>query len=190
VTLPSSRALDAVDPNGVKAMRSLLLPLAGGSSGGETVMGLTKAAAIFFTLGLTGWLNTATAAEPIATTDGETPGMRLEITELKFVSGGALMLKFTVINDSDKDSRILGNIATAEAWSADGVYLVDVPGKKKYLVVRDAENHCVCSRGLETLAPKGRVNVWAKFPAPPDAVQKIGVVVPHFIPADDVPISR
>ena len=30
----------------------------------------------------------------------------------------------------------------------------------------------------------------AKFPAPPDSVQKIGVVVPHFIPMDDVPISR
>ncbi len=132
----------------------------------------------------------AVAAAPIAVSEGETPGQRLEIQELKFVSGGALMLKFTVINDSDQPSRILGGIQSAEAWSADVVYLVDVPGKKKYLLVRDADNHCVCSRGLDNLAPKASANLWAKFPAPPDDVKKIGVVVPHFVPADDVPIAR
>ena len=99
-------------------------------------------------------------------------------------------LKFTVTNDSDKDSRVLGSINSADAWTADGVYLVDVPGKKKYLVVRDTENHCVCSRELPTLRPKSSANLWAKFSAPPDSVQKIGVVVRHFIPMDDVPISR
>jgi hypothetical protein len=99
-------------------------------------------------------------------------------------------LKFTVTNDSDKDSRVLGSINSADAWTADGVYLVDAPGKKKYLVVRDAENHCVCSRGLPTLNAKSSVNLWAKFPVPPDSVLKIGVVVPHFVPMDDVPISR
>jgi hypothetical protein len=136
------------------------------------------------------WTGAAIAAEPIAATDGEEPAMRLEVQELKLVSGGALTLRFTVINDSDQSSRILGSLGAAEGWSADGVYLVDVPGKKKYLVVRDAENHCVCSRGLNDLAAKTRINLWAKFPAPPEGVQKIGVVVPHFIPMDDVPIAR
>jgi hypothetical protein len=129
------------------------------------------------------------AAEPLATSDGEVPGEHLEIQELKFVSGGVLTLRFTVFNDSDTSSRVLGSIGS-EAWTADGVYLIDVAGKKKYLVVRDAENHCVCSRGLDNLAPKSSTKLWAKFPAPPDSVQKIGVVVPHFIPIDDVPISR
>jgi hypothetical protein len=150
----------------------------------------TRSTAIFSAIWLATCANFAFAGEPIATTDGEAPGQRLEITELKFVSGGALMLKFTVINDADQPSRILGSIGSAEAWTADGVYLVDVPGKKKYLVVRDADNHCVCSRGLDNVAPKSSANLWAKFPAPPDNVQKIGVVVPDFIPADDVPISR
>jgi hypothetical protein len=30
----------------------------------------------------------------------------------------------------------------------------------------------------------------AKFPAPPDDVQKIGAAIPHFLPLDDVPLSR
>jgi hypothetical protein len=100
------------------------------------------------------------------------------------------MLRFTVTNDSEKSSRIFNEIYSVEAWSADGTYLIDIPGKKKYLVVRDSENHCVCSRGLSDLAPKSSSTLWAKFPAPPDNVQKIGIVVPHFIPLDDVPISR
>ena len=152
-------------------------------------MRLPKGAGVVVALGLAAWVSVAPAAEPIATTDGETSGERLQVQVLKLASG-ALTLKFTIINDSDKDSRVLGSINSADAWTADGVYLVDAPGKKKYLVVRDAENHCVCSRGLPTLNAKSSINLWAKFPAPPDGVQKISVVVPHFIPMDDVPISR
>jgi hypothetical protein len=63
-------------------------------------------------------------------------------------------------------------------------------GKKKYFVVRDTENHCLCSRGVNDIDVKSRANLWAKFPAPPDDVQKIGVVIAHFSPLDDVPISR
>jgi hypothetical protein len=37
---------------------------------------------------------------------------------------------------------------------------------------------------------KSSSNFWARFPAPPDNVVKIGVVVPHFVPLDDVPLSR
>ena len=80
---------------------------------------------------------------------------------------------------------------SAEGATVDGIFLVDVPGKKKYLVVRDSENHCLCSRGIErNLGPNASLAFWAKFPVPPDSVQKIGIVVPHFAPMDDVPISR
>jgi hypothetical protein len=40
----------------------------------------------------------AWAAEPIATTDGESPGTSLQVTELK-VSNGSVTLKFTLVND-------------------------------------------------------------------------------------------
>src|SRR5438477_227671 len=71
-----------------------------------------------------------------------------------------------------------------------GIDQIDAANKKKYLVVKDADKHCLCSRNLEHVASKSSANLWAKFPAPPESVQKIGVVVPHFIPMDDVPISR
>jgi hypothetical protein len=38
----------------------------------------------------------------LATTDGENPGIRVEVVELKRVSGGTVNLKFVLINDSEK----------------------------------------------------------------------------------------
>jgi len=74
--------------------------------------------------------------------------------------------------------------------SGDGVYLLELAGKNKYEVVRDADKHCICSHDIPVVKAKSSLNLWAKFPAPPDGVEKIGVVVPHFIPMDDVPISK
>jgi len=66
--------------------------------------------------------------------------------------------------------------------------LIDGANKKKYLVVVDSGKKCLCSEGLEPVPAKSRLNLWAKFPAPPVEVKKISVVVPHFTPIDDVPI--
>lgn len=131
----------------------------------------------------------------IASADGDTPGAKIEIHELKRSSGDTLTLRFSMVNASSKD--ISFNYAFVEPGkdvvdfnSVGGVHLIDAVGKKKYFVVRDTENQPSCSRGLKDLAPGGRVNLWSKFPAPPEDVQMISVVVPHFGPMDDVPISR
>jgi hypothetical protein len=135
------------------------------------------------------------SAAAIATADGETSGTRVEITELKRSSDNTVTLKFVIVNDSakaigfgydygDKDNSI------KDFSSVGGVNLVDSAGKKKYFVVRDTESNCLCSRGLKDIAPASRANLWAKFPAPPDDVQKISVVIPHFGPLDDVTISH
>ena len=133
-------------------------------------------------------------ADPIATTDGESPGLSLQLTELK-VSNGTVMLKFTVANDGSgsfdpdslNDSRG-GSLHDAHAIG--GVYLIDEANKKKYLPVFDSDNHCICSRDSRDIQAKSSAHLWVKFPAPPDSVTKIGVVVPHFVPMDDVPLSR
>lgn len=137
----------------------------------------------------------APAAVVIATGDGEKAGTRVEITELKRSSDNNLTLKFALVNDGpDKlsfgyDYGDEGN-HIKDYDSIGGVNLVDNAGKKKYFVVRDTENNCLCSRGIKDVSPKSRANLWAKFPAPPDDVQKISIVIPHFGPIDDVPISR
>ena len=136
----------------------------------------------------------APSAPAIATAEGQTPGVRAEVQELKRSSDNTLTLKFTIVNDSDKNVGF-GYDFSDEANSKDyksigGVTLIDGTNKKKYFVVRDTESNCVCSRGVKDLKPGTRANLWAKFPAPPDDVQKISVVIPHFGPLDDVPISH
>jgi len=162
--------------------------------------------AVFLSYG--GFLKAQEEAEPpapapaaqtpsvIATTDGEYPNVRVEVTELKRTSGNTITLKFAMMNDSGDQLDFSYNFAeegkyhTIDFGSIGGVNLLDAAGKKKYLVLRDSNGLCVCSRGLKTVEPGSRINLYAKFPAPPENVEKISVVIPHFIPMDDVPMSK
>ena len=137
----------------------------------------------------------ASGPAPLATSDGEKSGTRIEVTELKRTSGGTLSLKFVVVNDSDKTLGFGYDFASPDNHIKDhatvgGITLVDAVNKKKYFVVRDSEAKCICSSDVHDLPKGSRANLWAKFPAPPDSVQKISIVVPHFAPMDDVPISK
>ena len=129
----------------------------------------------------------------IATADAQTPGIRAEVRELKRSSSGILTLKFAIVNDMDQkygadkcDFRETGN---EECGPISGVYLVDTANKKKYPVVRDAEGKCVCAE-IQGIPPKSGLNLWAKFPAPPEDVKAVTVVIPNFMAMDDVPISQ
>jgi hypothetical protein len=135
------------------------------------------------------------AVKAIATADGEAPDTRAEILELKRTSGNQLMLRFMIVNDSGKSFQFLERMtdpanSSKDYGSISGVHILDETNKKKHFVLRDAEGNCVCSRKLDDVAAKGRLTVWARFPAPPEATQKVSVVIPHFVPADDVPIAR
>jgi hypothetical protein len=131
---------------------------------------------------------------PIATADGETSGMQVQVKQLKVVGGDTLMLAFTLANNSDNAFNMAAgrnSLSTGDFGSdVEAVTLVDLANKKKYEVIRDADKNCLCSRNLQQIPAKGSLRLWAKFPAPPDSVQKIEVNVPHFMPMDDVPISR
>ena len=138
----------------------------------------------------------ASSAAVIATADGETDGIKAEILDLKRDSGGTVTLKFALVNNSKQDVGFGygfgddANFHITDYDSIGGVNLVDTVNKKKYMVARDSENHCLCSRGLSGVAPGTRKNLYAQFPAPPDDVHKINVLIPHFLPANDVPVSR
>ncbi|HEV7570828.1 MAG TPA: hypothetical protein VGQ21_04960 [Thermoanaerobaculia bacterium] len=137
----------------------------------------------------------ATTSSGIAAADGEKPGTRVDVMELKRGSGGTVTLKMAFVNDSDKAIGFGYNFADPDHQIRDhgsigAVQLVDPVGKKKYFVARDSEGKCVCSTNIPDVAPHSRLSLWAKFPAPPDDVQKISIVIPHFQPLDDVAISR
>jgi hypothetical protein len=130
--------------------------------------------------------------QALATADGRTPGLRADVTELKRTSGETLTLRFTLVNES-KQTINVADIADlldlGGGYPVGGVHLIDPIGRKKYFVVRDSENRCVCSEFVALQAGE-RANHWAKFPAPPADVQRISIVLPTFSPMDDVPIGR
>jgi hypothetical protein len=130
----------------------------------------------------------------LASTDGEKAGTRIEIMELKRTSGGTVNLKFALVNNSDKRLGLPGWLGddklTSDSYrSISGVHLIDPVNKKKYFVITDAEKKCVCSIEVADVDPGARVNLWAKFPAPPADVQKVSIEIPHFQPIDDVTIQ-
>jgi hypothetical protein len=137
------------------------------------------------------------AADPVAKTDGEKAGFRVEVIELKRSSGDTLTLRFNLVNDSAEafkpEGWYLGDYKghqNQDIGNVGAITLIDAVGKKKYFVVRDTEENCVCSNDLPSVGAKSRVALWAKFPAPAADVKKISVVIPHFIPMDDVPITQ
>lgn len=155
----------------------------------------TPPPAIVNTTATTATAPAAAAPGGIASADGETGGVKVVVQELKRTSGGTVSMKFSIANGSDKpvgggyeygdrDHEILDHSTVG------GVQLIDEAGKKKYFVVRDTGGKCVCSQGIKEVKPGQTENFWARFPAPPDTVQKITVIVPHFQPMDDVPIGK
>lgn len=137
----------------------------------------------------------AATSNGIATADGEESGVKVVVQELKRGSADTATLKFTIINGSNKSFGFKYAMADPKHEIADfgtvgGVQLIDEAGKKKYFVVRDTQNKCLCSQKVTDIKPGSSKNLWAKFPAPPAKVQKVSVVIPHFEPMDDVPISH
>lgn len=136
-------------------------------------------------------------ANPIAKSDGEKTGLRIEVTELKRSSGDTLTVRFSLINDSGEAFQPAGwylgdykGHQNQDIYNLGATTLIDAVGKKKYFVVRDTDQNCVCSNEIPTVNAKSRISLWAKFPAPPGDVKTIGIVIPHFMPMDDVPISQ
>ncbi len=124
----------------------------------------------------------AVAPASLASADGEQPGVRVEIQELKRTDGGTVTLKLAFINTSGRNIFTFGGF--------DQINLIDAVGKKKYFVAEDSAGKCLCSGGLVNFEANARANVWAKFPAPPEDVQKIAVMIPKFPPLEGIPISR
>ena len=129
------------------------------------------------------------SSNAMPSTQGEFPGVTVAVQELKRGSN-TLNLKITVANQSNQQFSTYYYFFEKEGHSVDGIHLIDPVGKKKYFVVRDSDGACLCSREVQAIAPGAQSVMWAKFPAPPDDVQKMTVEIPHFPPLEDVPVSR
>jgi hypothetical protein len=129
------------------------------------------------------------SSNALPSTQGEFPGLTLTVQELKR-SSNALTLKFVLQSKGGMAFGYDFGEGTQEFGNVAGIHLIDAANKKKYFVVRDADGSCVCSQHIANIAAGSQAVLWAKFPAPPDDVQKITVEIPHFPPIEDVPITR
>lgn len=124
--------------------------------------------------------------------EGQNPDVRVEIRDLKRGDGGVVTLRLRLINGSsesfDASCAMRDPNYNDSCGTFSGVYLLDAANQKKYLIVRDANNVCVCST-IDDVAPGQRMNIWATFPAPPEDVTDVTVVVTLFEPIEDVPIA-
>jgi hypothetical protein len=141
---------------------------------------------------------TSAATKILGTADGEKSGTRLDVTQLKRVSGNMVSLKFVLVNDSSAALNVGDDYQGPEsspsgigrdAFAFSGVTLEDASASTKYTVVRDTDGNCLCSTNVQSIPAKSSVNLWAKFTAPPDSVTKLNVVLPHFQPVEDVPLT-
>lgn len=124
--------------------------------------------------------------------DGDEPGTKIVVQDLKRDEGGTVTLRFQILNDTDKsfgDTCGFRESSGEDCGPISGVHLLDAGNKKKYLVIRDAERKCVCAE-FRVVAKGGRLNLWAKFPAPATGVERLTVVVPHFQPVESVPVTN
>jgi hypothetical protein len=93
--------------------------------------------------------------------------------------------------DDGVTQRIRGSDSRENAFSVDGIYLIDRTNARKYLVARDADNRCICDAGLGTtsVGELSPLHLSATYAAPPPGVRVVDVVVPLFGTFPNVPLA-
>jgi hypothetical protein len=129
---------------------------------------------------------TATVSAQELVGEGQKSGTKVVIRDLKRDDGGTLTLRFRMISERDKPEGIYQLLG---GYLNDRVHLLDAANKKKYLVVKDSAGKCECTQIRGNVSKNEPVNLWAKFPAPPESVQKVTVVVDGFEPIESVPVK-
>ncbi|MFJ9583140.1 hypothetical protein [Streptomyces acidicola] len=115
-------------------------------------------------------------------------GLTLKVTSAARDEGGFVTVEGTVTNGT-------GEPWVAAEWRGDeselvknggsiaGASLVDQSGKKKYLVLRDTEGRCLCTKFTGGLQSGETTDWFAQFPAPPDGTTKVDFQVGSMPPA-------
>jgi len=120
--------------------------------------------------------------------------LRCDLLEVRRVSGGALLIKWRVVNTASGQAS--GSLTATQpkaihydfSWS--DIYYIDPAENKKYGYLTDAEGNRILDVFWGTLPAGQQRGNWAKFPAPPPTTTKISVNIPKFPPFEDVPISQ
>jgi hypothetical protein len=124
------------------------------------------------------------------------PNLRCDLLEVKRVSGGALLVRWRLINTAGAQASA-GLVASGGQskpinydfdWKE--IYYTDPVENKKYAFLTDSDNNRILDVFYGNYeAGQQRLN-WAKFPAPPPTSNKITVFIPKFMPFEDVSVSQ
>ncbi|WP_055714982.1 hypothetical protein [Streptomyces torulosus] len=115
-------------------------------------------------------------------------GLTLKVTSAARDGGGFVTVEGTVTNGTGKpwvgaewrgdESELVKN-----GGSIAGANLVDPNGKKKYLVLRDTEGRCLCTRFTGGVQTGATTDWFAQFPAPPENTTSVDFQVGSMPPA-------
>ena len=133
----------------------------------------------------------APAAAPAGTviaseTYSANPNLRADLLEVRRVSGGALLVKWRIVNTSPATEA--KPIYYDFSWDND-LYYVDPAENKKYEYLKDSEGNRIVDVFWGSLKTGETRANWAKFPAPPPTSTKISLTLPKFPPFEDVPVA-
>jgi hypothetical protein len=122
------------------------------------------------------------------------PDLRCDLLEVKRVSGGALLVKWRIVNTaSGQATGSLTAAAQPKAINWDGhwvdLYYIDPVENKKYGFLTDAGGDRIADLSWGSIPAGQQRGNWAKFPAPPASSNKISLHIPSFPPFEDVPVS-
>ena len=126
-------------------------------------------------------------------TYSQDPNIRADLLEVRRVSGGALLVKWRIVNTATQSGA--GSLASAEDkpiyynFDWDDLYYVDPAENKKYGFLTDSESNRILDVYYGNLKPGESRSNWAKFPAPPATSTKISLTLPKFPPFEDVPVA-
>jgi len=127
-------------------------------------------------------LTHAQSGTVIDSQETEFPEVVAELIQAKRKKG-VLTVKVRVRNNSAKSARVFWRDVKKNA------YLMDEANQKKYFLLKDAEGEYICSGDPDNIPANGTKISWFKFPAPPDEVKEITIVLPGCFPFEDVPIE-
>ena len=133
---------------------------------------------------------------PIASAQfGANPDLRCDLLEAKRTSGGALLVRWRLVNTGGGQAStglVAGGASKPIYYNFDWqeLYYTDPAENKKYAFLTDTENNRILDVFWGNFNAGEQHLNWAKFPAPPPTSAKITVFIPKFMPFEDVPVSQ
>ena len=120
------------------------------------------------------------------------PDLRCDLLEVKRISGGAVMIRWRVINTAGQAAGLTATAGKTIRYNFDWpeLYFIDPIENKKYQFLTDSAGNRILDVFYGDLAPGQQRLNWAKFPAPPVTSTKISISLPKFAPFEDVRVME